>query len=358
MTTTTFGNVIRAVALGDAWGDPVEFRRIADITRNNVRGPEIPDRLRITDDTQMSLFLADALDAAGPDGSMQTTKDEIMDAFLGYYKDPDTGSRAPGNTVMGSLGKLSRRREDRDWKLATNPGSDGSGTVMRTSPCAFLAEDRWVGVTAFAAAVTHGAANAVAAAILDVKLLREIMAGDLHRGGYVERALTLAADAKAYGLTNTGEWLEGYPVDLEAGFVELARLLAEALRVLPDLRAQPWVIENDPSMCKFFSVGSQGAGWRAHHTLIVALLALDMFPDDDMSALRRSVVTTGDSDTIGAVAGALLGAGGFTYSDEIFERLEPRYKTWITEEADHYVFVNAPASKRGFWTRVRDLVSS
>jgi hypothetical protein len=145
-------------------------------------------------------------------------------------------------------------------------------------------------------------------------------------------------------------------VDLSKGFAELARLLTEAQNVLPSLKAEPWAITSDPSMCGFFEAGFSGAGWRAHHTLVVALLAIDMFPDDPMNALRRSVVTTGDSDTIGAVAGALLGAAGFTYSDEIFDRLEERYKTWITEEADHYVFVNAPAPKRGFWAKVKELV--
>ena len=60
--TSTWKNVVRGVAIGDAWGDPVEFRKIAKIVRTNVRGPDLPDRLRITDDTQMTLYLADALD--------------------------------------------------------------------------------------------------------------------------------------------------------------------------------------------------------------------------------------------------------------------------------------------------------
>lgn len=350
--TTTFGDVIRAVAVGDAWGDPTEFRRIADITKNDKRGPELPQRLRITDDTQMSLYLASALDEAGPDATVKQTQDAIIAAFLEYYDDPDTPSRAPGGTVMGSLGRIDRGKS---WQQGTNKTSDGSGTVMRTSPTAFLSEDRWVGVTAFAAAVTHGAANAIAAAILDVAVLRRIMAGKAAPGQLVREALIMADHAQEYGLLDVGEWIDGYevPGGLQSGFDELARLLKEALNVLPSLQADPWALESDPSDQEFFQAGYQGAGWRGHHTLVVALMAIDMIPNDPWDALRRAAVTTGDSDTIGAVAGALLAASGLRIYPSTFVRLEQRYQNWI-EEADSYVFVAEPVvtPKRGFFSRL------
>ena len=107
---TTFSNVIRGVAIGDAWGDRVEFMQIGQIVKDNPKGPELPAHLRITDDTQMTLFLADALDLAyQADLGIEDTKQAIITAYLDYYRDPDTGSRAPGITVMGSLGRLARR---------------------------------------------------------------------------------------------------------------------------------------------------------------------------------------------------------------------------------------------------------
>ena len=51
---TQFGNVLKGVAIGDAWGDPNEFRSIKAITQDNPMGPDLPDELRITDDTQMT----------------------------------------------------------------------------------------------------------------------------------------------------------------------------------------------------------------------------------------------------------------------------------------------------------------
>lgn len=345
---TTFSNVIRGVALGDAWGDPVEFNGIRSIVRDNPRGPELPAHLRITDDTQMTLFLADALDLANASSaSVQVTKDLIERAFLDYYKDPDTGSRAPGTTVMGSLGRIDRGEP---WQKGTNPNSDGSGTVMRTSPVAFLAEDRWVGVAAFAAAITHGAANAIAAAILNVAVLRNLLNGVVKPGMLVEHAAMLASNAESFGLLNTGEWLDGYevPNGLQSGFDELVRLLGIAQSALPGLRANPWDLDSDPSL-HITSKAPRGGGWRSHETLVIALLAVDMLPDAPMDALRRSAATDGDSDTIGAVTGALLGAAGTQWPD-VMDRFESRYQKWIVNEADHYEFVTAP--KRSWLKRL------
>lgn len=329
---TTFSNVIRGVAFGDAWGDPAEFQKIDSLTRNNVRGPDLPEHLRITDDTQMTLYLADALDLARYEGAdMARTKTLIEEAYLEYYSDPDN-NRAPGVTVMGSLGILN---QGKTWQVATNGHSDGSGTVMRTSPVAFVGKD-WVGIAAFAAAVTHGAANAIAAAILDVAVLREELAGNVAPGALSKTALAMASSPETFGLLDTGEWLEGYrvPGGLKSGFDELARLLKVTTMRL-SLVQNPWEVTNDPSRW----AGMTG-GWRSHETLVIALAAVDMFPTDGWGALRRSVTSDGDSDTIGAVAGALIGASGYEWPKDVFERLEERYQRWIAQEADDYVFVN------------------
>lgn len=337
--TTTFGDVIRGVAYGDSWGDPVEFSKIETITKNDKRGPELPAKLEITDDTQMSLFLADALDLARSRGDgVFDTQQAIIEAFLDYYDDRDTPSRAPGTTVMGSLGRIKydKNIDGWDWISATNRGSDGSGTVMRTSPCAFLPEETWVGVTAFAAACTHGTPNAIAAAILDVAILRELLDGKIHLGGLTSRAFELASNPQANGLLEVGEWLDGFKVDLTKGFAELARLTGLGARGVLFLREDPWNLKSDPS-----HFAGMGGGWRAHETLVIALMAVDMFPEDGWEGLRRAVTSDGDSDTIGAVAGALVAASG-TELPDVFDRLEPRYQAWIANEADDYVFVGDP----------------
>lgn len=342
----TFGNIVRGVALGDAWGDPNEFKSIDSIIKDNPQGPDIPaDELRITDDTQMTLFLADALDETWGK-PITEVQDAIIAAFLEYSIDPDSGSRAPGVTVMGSLRAMDR---ETSWIKATNKNSDGSGTVMRTSPTAFLPSDRWIGATAFAAAVTHGNANAVAAAILNAAVLRSILSGKITAGHVQEVALEIAERAEELGLTNVGEWFKDgdltFEIDLAEGFRFMAKLIRQGLEVLPSLAADPWNRDSDPSL--HFA----NSGWRAPFTLAIAMLAADMFPEDPMSALRRSVTTDGDSDTIGAVAGGLIGALFPTFFNEqwkdLRDRFEGRYVRWIENEVDDY-----PPSHQGWAKRM------
>lgn len=355
MTTTThstaaatpWATVVRGVAFGDAWGNPNEFRSIRDLTRDEPCGPYLPKELEVTDDTQMTLYLGDALDASW-DQPQDMVKREIIANYLTYRTDPDN-NRAPGVTVMTSLGNLA---DGQRWQDATSRYSDGSGTVMRTSPCAFLPKERWVGVTAFAAAVTHGTANGIAAAILNVAVLRDILAGKVKAGGLLSRARELCRDPARAGLLDVGTWLEDFPVDLAEGFAELNRLIVRPLVALDRLQADPWLQDYDPSL----QIGTplKGGGWRAHETLVIALLAIDMIPDAPWLALQRAVTTDGDSDTIGAVAGGLLGALDPAVIQRAWNvyrtRFEPRYVRWIETEADHYAF--AAPLRRGLAQRL------
>lgn len=350
-----WSNVIRGVALGDAWGDGNEFDSILNLTRKNPQGPEMPRTLRITDDTQMTLYLAAALNESwGQD--MATVKAAIADAFKTYQKDPDN-NRAPGMTVMSSLGRLNR--DGLNWKVATSATSDGSGTVMRTSPCAFLPEDRWVGITAFAAAITHGTPNAIAAAILNVALLRDLMAGKTTAGDLVGYALHLIEETPA-DFATVSEWLEGYltPGQLMEGFQELARLLKGAQAELVDL-TDPWALDSDPSHWV-----KMGGGWRSHETLVIALAAVDMLAGDPLLSLRRAVTTDGDSDTIGAVAGGLLGAAYPEFFTMLWDaglalRFETRYRNEIEGQADIYPFadpIRSTTGRRGWLGKLVALV--
>jgi len=336
-TTNIWGNVLRGVAFGDAWGDPNEFDSITRLLKeNNGLGPDLPAKLRITDDTQMTLYLAKALnDSWGQDPDQ--VRAAIRKEFLTYARDPQN-FRAPGTTVMGSLGRL---RSGAHWHRTTNRGSDGSGSVMRTSPCAFLPEDRWVGITAYAAALTHGNANSIAAAILNVAMLRLLIQNRINpaAGHLLEVARQHAVNPELHGLMDTGDWLEGFEVDLTKGFANLVELIDLALAKLPELQENPWAgRKSDPSLVVADSEW-RGGGWRGPEALVIAMLAIDMFPGDEWLALRRSVVTDGDSDTIGAVAGGLIGAmepDTFMFAwKEDASRFEDIYQEWI-EQADSY----------------------
>lgn len=320
--SAAWGNVLRGVAIGDAWGAPNEFRSIGELTRQSRLGPVCPERLEVTDDTQMTLYLARALSAT-VGHSVTQVQQAIATQFVAYTHDPDFAGRAPGITVTNSLARL---ESGLPWTQATDDYSDGCGTVMRTSPVAFTA-DR-VGIAAFAAAITHGTANAIATAILNTELLHLIVnAGRNALPGHLSAtALDMARRPDDYGLLDTGVWLDGLTVDLAEGFDALATLLRVTTTALQQgYAADPWAF--DPCL-------AGGEGWRAHECLATALLCADAFPEDGWLALRRAVTTGGDSDSIGAVAGGLLGAlHGPFWPEGTLDRLEPRYQAEIAAAA-------------------------
>jgi ADP-ribosylglycohydrolase len=328
MSAHTLGTVLRGVAIGDAWGSPNEFLSIDVLTARDRRGVDAPDFLEVTDDTQMSLYFAKALhDSRG--GTVADVQAAIAREFLAYTHDPDFASRAPGNTVTRSLRRL---ESGLPWQQATDSHSDGCGTVMRVSPAAFTADP--IGIAAFSAAITHGTATGIAAAILNAKLVQTICQLDKARcaGDLTQRALQLSQNPEQHGLLDVGGWIDGLQLDLREGFNVLALTLGLTARALDHGYADdPW--RADPCLYG-------GDGWRAHECLATALLAVDAFPDDGWEALRRAVTTNGDSDSIGAVAGGLLGAlHGEFWPGDIIERLEPRYRDWI-EQADRYILAD------------------
>ena len=97
------------LALGDALGWPVEFLDLPQIMAKYGRAgiTEPPDPALYTDDTQMSLAVAEALVEAG-----QRDLDVLMGAvarnFIGWKRDPTTPSRAPGATSIRGVNALER----------------------------------------------------------------------------------------------------------------------------------------------------------------------------------------------------------------------------------------------------------
>jgi hypothetical protein len=176
----------------------------------------------------------------------------------------------------------------------------------------------------------------MASALILNAVIRSAIQGQTVPGGVLHRAIAMTQ--KMAPESFVGDWLDEHPlVDrspegaaalVTLGLTTLRRSLTEALALLPQFRQSPWF--GDPSETL--------PGWKATHALAAALLCVDMFPGEPVEALRRAAVTDGDSDSIAAIAGAVLGA---LYEDpwpaEWAERLEPRYATWISQ-AEHYHF--------------------
>lgn len=93
-----WSNTLYGCAFGDAWGNTNEFVRYPALTRGNPFGPELPGKLIITDDTQMTLALARALNAADLD-DRHSIQSQIVHEFVLWRNDPDN-NRAPGATCL------------------------------------------------------------------------------------------------------------------------------------------------------------------------------------------------------------------------------------------------------------------
>jgi len=157
------------LALGDAYGRPLEFISGARVRTAPV--PIRPGEFVWTDDTHMSLYLAEAVLAQGPDRlNDDSFGNAVGAAFSRWLDDPLTRSTAPGTTCTAGVRSW---RRSRDWRTSGVADSDGCGAVMRVAPLGIaFAGDELDRVAAISAQVTHGHPNASEAAVATCRLLR------------------------------------------------------------------------------------------------------------------------------------------------------------------------------------------
>jgi ADP-ribosylglycohydrolase len=300
----TVAGSLYGLAYGDALGKPTEFRTVPEIVRQY--GPDGPRDLEapialVTDDTQMALAVADGLLVAMDSGAVTPGSFErpVRGRFLAWWQSPEN-DRAPGMTCLNACASMAGGKT---WTDATVIGSKGCGANMRVTPIALpagLSDDVRAGTAQLQAAMTHGHPTALAASELTMFAVRWTLEGvppgelpdrlrerchgqrGVYRSEWLgrlhERAGQEASDFSARG------WDECLDV--------LDRLDAALAR--PDRNADP---------CE-----ATGAGWIAEEALATALYCVLLYPDDPVSALARAARTSGDSDSIAALAGAVLGA--------------------------------------------------
>jgi len=275
-------NAFLGLALGDAYGRPLEFHRLPQVR-------ELPidrDRLMWTDDTHMSLFLAEAVLEQGPDVlGVEAFGQAVGEAFVRWIGDPLTPSTAPGSTCMAGVQAWMRGG---DWQTSGVERSDGCGAVMRIGPLpmALSGED-----VLFAAEVqarlTHGHPNATEAAVAGSWILRRVL-----ESGRLDEQLVIEAVAQL-----RGPWSRGGTV---ADSLEAAVLLAH--------RDEPWLDEG--------AVPEGDGGWRSGSALGLALAAALRWQDQPMLAVEKAARIDGDSDSVAAICGLLLGAAGAEWPED------------------------------------------
>ncbi len=277
---------VLASALGDAFGAPYEGG-IAERLLWRVLGRRRGKR-RWTDDTQMSIDVIESLLTC-----KKVEQDDLARRFADSYK----WSRGYGP----GAGKLLKRiRQGESWQIANRTvypnGSFGNGGAMRAAPiglfCGPERERKLVRAVRDATVVTH--------------------AHPVGQDGAVVIALTAALVCQDYPVQKIFKRLRLYIQS-----VELQNKLAVAERLL---RAEHLVLPKQ--------VASElGNGIRAKDSCVTAFfigLALREAPFTDLLGYIREV--GGDTDTIGAMAGAIWGAAcGYRRLPEyLLKRLEQR----------------------------------
>ena len=271
------------VAIGDALGAPVEFMSRDEILWTfGERGISDLHPYRgfaagcYTDDTQMTIATAlgciDARRIREREGECDAAA-VVYRRYLERFetqKDP-AQRRGPGRTCLtavgsGQMGTIQHPIND----------SKGCGGVMRTAPvglCVDVAEAFQFG--AEFAAITHGHPSGY----LTAGFLAEMVAHTI-----IGRSLSEATEACKARLVR---W-DGHDETLE--MVNLAQKLAKSDE--PVEGAIPMI----------------GEGWVGEEALGIALYCALKFPDDFAAGVLASVNHSGDSDSTGAICGAILGA--------------------------------------------------
>ena len=290
-------------ALGDALGYPIEFvRSAAEIVERFGASP--PEDLayagvaKISDDTQMTLFSAEALVRARGAGADATTS-FALGAYQRWYEtqamSPQpvrarTGQgllladsrlfarRAPGQTCLGALA-LSFTRATRASVDDPANSSKGCGAVMRAAPFGLAARtrDEAFRTARDAAALTHG-----------------------HPSGFLSAAYLAAL---VYDLAHGAALPDAmHSADLllsrEHGHAEVAAAIAGA---------RAFGAREPSAAC---SLEELGGGWVGEEALAIGIAcALAATTTGDVAEiLWRAVAHGGDSDSTGSIAGNLVGA--------------------------------------------------
>lgn len=362
--------VMFGLAYGDALGRPTEFisgktlEKFGTPFRHEV-GLNRPKQGIVTDDTQMSIAVARAAAALPKHPDPLHATSAFRAELIRWFDDPKSrdGQRAPGMTCMSAVRRL---KSGRNWLLATDTGSKGNGANMRVAPLALRTDWTWERLAALAqlqAAMTHGHATALAAADLTAAAVRFLLEGVAKPNErLLDHLIAYCYDqrSKYHGDFLAGLWEAGstapawtpylwsdepqFPGPAAAG--PSTRLWEDdpswpvgAIRRTPSARTAPVVvpprrpwrplptspeefiergwdkmidtlvkISDKPRVKSLDPCRVAGGGWVAEEALAGALHTLLTFPDDPTNALRRAAFTSGDSDSIASITGALAGA--------------------------------------------------
>jgi ADP-ribosylglycohydrolase len=263
------------LALGDAYGRPMEFVRTSAV--RTMKSSIAPGEFRWTDDTHMALYLGKAiLDVPLSPFIANEFGAAVGRRFIEWLYDPLTPSTVPGMTCTQGARKF---EQCRDWRTSGNPHSDGCGAVMRIAPIGIAYEgETLIEAAHISAQITHAHPNAIAAAIAGAYLLRLIL----------ESGLSETIVSKVIQLLETRV----------PGSATVVHALKAAIALAGS--SSQWLDES--------AIPDGDGGWRSPSALGLAVASALRFRDDFAQTLNIAARIYGDSDSVAALAGMYVGA--------------------------------------------------
>ena len=257
-------------ACGDALGRPVEHLTLEQIKEKyGEKGIlEVPPDSPWTDDTQLMLVIARGL-LQGAELEPPELMDFIAKELVLWLDEPDLGA---GPTSRGAALRL---KEGINWR-ESGIVSKTCGSLMRVGILGFLYRnnsDKLVQSALLSGRITHLHPVSDAASIA---------------GAY---AVKLALDDVE------PEEMYGSLLKITEGFSqEFTNALKKSYEI-----AHSGLSDED-------ALKELGQGWYADETFALAYFCLLRYPNDYKKAVQTAVNITGDSDSVGSVAGGIIGA--------------------------------------------------
>jgi ADP-ribosylglycohydrolase len=297
--------VVCGTAIGDALGYPVEFLDIEAIRKRHGRVlgfvelrvmPGRPEPVALySDDTQMFIAVAEGLLRARTQSNLDEAAYAVAEELVRWADSPEN-NRAPGGACMLGCRNLAMGM---DWRSAGKRNGGGCGAAMRSmaqgiwqweDPCQAA---YWAGEMAL---MTHRLPMAQASAAA----VAAIVAALLCEAAPLEAAERGIQAAERYD-------------------AETARMLRQAVeravRARQLMAPRSKVIEA-PTLCGLGTevsdilagVLNQWRGWSGHEAVAASLFCFLTFQESFSDTVIAAVNSSGDSDSLGAIAGAFSGA--------------------------------------------------
>ncbi len=310
-------------AIGDALGRVTEFIKSPEAQFERYPGgltsfdkfhPDdwqgIPREFRqkriapYTDDTAMALLVAQVLiESQHNNWDRDSTMGHMAESFVKDLDNADygwaAGYRAPGNACLAAAhvlqGKAAAEKARARWWDVKASSAGGCGSVMRAFPfgLVFSKDPQKAKLWAVEhSKITHGAPSALAACAAMALGTAEALRGEKDPRSIVNLMIEAAKEYDAVTAQKMSKALS---------------YASQAQDILGRTSVREAFLTKE-----FFDfhkkVFNEFQGWSGQDAIAATVYVFALFPKDIESALYVSVHTPGDSDSIAAMSGALIGA--------------------------------------------------